>query len=111
MYRWHFEVCVRADGLLAEHFLCCECLPGQTMKYTAVDAGHLVCDIGAESTEFYVVMSGKFAVKVHPPGNRDTLVRVWVSRARAREWVCALSLRVFQVQLPMRVRGKCRHDG
>ena len=45
------------------------------MKYAAVDTGHLVCDHGADSTEFYVVMSGRFAVKVVAPGQTDTMVR------------------------------------
>ncbi len=45
------------------------------MKYTAVDHGHVVCERGASPTEFYVIMSGKFSVKVDVPGVKEAMVR------------------------------------
>ena len=54
---------------------CAPCCVIQVVKYVALTDNHVVCDEGLESTEFYMVMSGKFMVKVTVPGLNSARVR------------------------------------
>ena len=69
-------VCTIKCSICAVCCVMCACAASQAVKYTVVDKDHMICEQGAEATEFYIVMSGSMSIKVLVQGGTDTRVTI-----------------------------------